>query len=78
MKACTDIVKTNVGGFLGKGFFKNWQNSQENTCVAVSFLIKLQVSGLELYQKRDSNRERLFYRTLTSSCSLKEALKISC
>ena len=25
------------------------QNSQENTCVRVSFLIKLQVSGLQLY-----------------------------
>ena len=71
MKAYTDIVKTNVGGFLGKGFFKNLQNSQENTCVAVSFLIKLQVSGLELYQKRDSNRERLFYRTLPVAVPLK-------
>ena len=28
------------------------QNSQENTCARVSFLIKLQASGLQLYQKR--------------------------
>ena len=30
------------------------QNSQENTFTRVSFLIKLQVSGLELYLIRDS------------------------
>ena len=30
------------------------QNSQENTCVRVSFLIKLQALGLQLYLKRDS------------------------
>ena len=30
------------------------QNSQENTCVGVSFLIKLQALGLQLYLKRDS------------------------
>ena len=30
------------------------QNSQENTCVGVSFLIKLQGSGLQLYKKGDS------------------------
>ena len=28
------------------------QNSQENTCVRISFLIKLQVSGLQLYLKK--------------------------
>ena len=30
------------------------QHSQENTCARVSFLIKLQAWGLQLYQKRDS------------------------
>ena len=29
-------------------------NSQGNTCARVSFLIKLQALGLQLYQKRDS------------------------
>ena len=38
-----------------KGFLKKFRNSQENTCAGVSFLIKLQTSGLQLYQKRDSN-----------------------
>ena len=32
-------------------FLKISQNSQENTCARVSFLIKLQASGLQLYQK---------------------------
>ena len=27
----------------------------ENSCVGVSFLIKLHASGLQLYQKRDSD-----------------------
>ena len=31
------------------------QNSQENTCAEVSFLINLQVTSLKLYLKRDSN-----------------------
>ena len=30
-------------------FLENLQNSQENTCARVSFLIKLQASGLQLY-----------------------------
>ena len=36
-------------------FLKISQNLQENTFVGVFFLIKLQASGLKLYQKRDSN-----------------------
>ena len=32
-----------------KVFLEISQNSQENTCARVSFLIKLQVSGLQLY-----------------------------
>ena len=36
-------------------FLKISQNSHENTCVGVSFLIKLLNSGQQLYSKRDSN-----------------------
>ena len=36
-----------------KVFLEISQNSQENTCARTSFLIKLQASGLQLYQKRD-------------------------
>ena len=34
-----------------KLFLENWQNPQENTCATVSFLIKFQDSGLQLYLK---------------------------
>ena len=34
---------------LKKVFLENLQNSQENTCARVSFLIKFQASGLQLY-----------------------------
>ena len=37
---------------MKKGFLEISQNSQENTCARVAFLIKLQ--GLQLYLKRDS------------------------
>ena len=41
------------GGILWKKMFlKIAQNSQEKTCARVYFLIKLQVSGLQLYLKR--------------------------
>ena len=54
-------------------FLEISQNSQENPCARVSFLIKLQASGLQLYYKRDSGtgiftwllwnfKEHLFYR----------------
>ena len=33
---------------IKKVFFEISQNSQENTCTRVSFLIKLQASGLQL------------------------------
>ena len=36
-------------------FLKILQNLQENICARVSFLIKLQASALQLYQKRDSD-----------------------
>ena len=35
-------------------FLKISQNSLENTCARVSFLIRFQASGLQLYLKRDS------------------------
>ena len=35
--------------FVKKVFLKISQNSQENTCVRVSFLLKLQASDLQLY-----------------------------
>ena len=38
-----------------KVFVKLSQNSQENTCVEVSFLINVQAWGLQLYLKRDSD-----------------------
>ena len=42
-------------GILSKKLFlKILQISQENNCARVSFLIKLQASGLQLYYKRDS------------------------
>ena len=60
-------------------FLEISQNSQENTCVRASFLIKLQALGLQLYYKRDSDTgvflwilrnfwEHLFYRTSPEDC----------
>ena len=34
---------------IKKGALKNFENSQENTCARVSFLIKLQASEMQLY-----------------------------
>ena len=34
-----------------KVFLEIWQDSQENTCARVSFLIKLEGSGLPLFEK---------------------------
>ena len=62
-----------------KLLFQISQNSQENTCVGVSFLIKLQVWGLHKYWKRNfiigvffrilqNFLEQLFYRTPTINC----------
>ena len=62
-------------------FLKISQISQKHTCTECSFLIKLQASGLQLYQKRDSVRvaflwtlwnfqEQLFYRTPPVDASL--------
>ena len=37
------------GALSKKVFLENSQNSTENTCARVSFLIKLQAIGLQLY-----------------------------
>ena len=43
-----------TGVLCKKVFLEISQYSPENTCAKVSFLIKLQPSGVQLYQKRDS------------------------
>ena len=44
------MAETAIGGvLLEKVFLQISQNSQENTCVRVSILIKLRASGLQLY-----------------------------
>ena len=49
-----EITESATGGVLCKNLLlKISEYSQENTCVKVSFLTKLQ--SLQLYQKRDSN-----------------------
>ena len=45
-------------------FLENSQNSQENTCARVSFLIKLQASGLQLYQKRNYGKDEHLFRNV--------------
>ena len=61
-------------------FLKTSQNSQESTCFGVSFLIKIQAGGLQLYWKIDSNTgvflwilrnfyEHLFYKTPQAAAS---------
>ena len=68
------------GGFYKKVFLKIWQNLLENTCARVSFLINLQVSGLQLYWKKTLAQvlcyefkkkfeEHLFYKTLPVAAS---------
>ena len=63
-----------------KVFLKVLQISQKNTCTSASFLITLQASGLQLYEKRDSGTcvflwilrhflEQLFYRTPLDDCT---------
>ena len=43
------VQKQPVEVFCEKVFLEISQNSQENTCATVSFLIKLQAWGLQLY-----------------------------
>ena len=75
--ACPEAA---TGGVLKEKMFLGIsQNSQENTCTRDSFWIKLQISGLQLYYKRDSGigallwflrnfSEQLFYRTSPGDC----------
>ena len=60
-------------------FLKILQNSQENTCAKVSFLIKLQAPNLQFYLKKDSSAgvfpwilrdfyKYLFCRTYANDC----------
>ena len=51
---CATYRRSHLEVFCKKVFLKIPQNSQENTCARVSFLMKLQASGLQLYEKRDS------------------------
>ena len=47
-------VASTRGLLWRKVFLEISHNLQENTCARVSFLIKLQASGLQPYQKRNS------------------------
>ena len=40
--------------FVKNGILKDFAKLQVNTCVEVSFLIKLQASGLQFYQRKNS------------------------
>ena len=46
--------KRYTGNSRPEVFLEITQNAQENTCVRVSFLIKLQASDRKLYQKKDT------------------------
>ena len=51
-------TEADIGGVMWKKLFlKNSQNPQENTCAGISILITLQVLGLQLYQKREFNKD---------------------
>ena len=53
MLAQTEAITRSV--LREKVFLNILQNSQKNTCTRVSFWIKLQASGLQLYQTSDSD-----------------------
>ena len=44
-----DVQKQQLEVFYQKGFLKISQNSQENTCARVCFLIELQASGSNFF-----------------------------
>ena len=50
------LWSSNLRSSIKKVFLKISQNSQEKTCVGVYILINLHTSGLQLYQKRDSEK----------------------
>ena len=55
--------------FVKKIFLEILQNSQENNCARVSFLLKLQASGTDVFQRILQNfLEHLFYRTSPGDC----------
>ena len=72
--------------FVNKVFLKISQNSQENTCARVSFLIKMQSWGLQLYSKRDSgtgtcefckiSKNTCSYRTPPKAASISPTFRI--
>ena len=55
IKCLAHIAEDMPRNSLQEVFCKNDVNSQENTCAKVSFLIKLHASGLQFYQKWDSD-----------------------
>ena len=59
MKLWHKLQKEEVVGkcSVKKMFLKVSQNSDENTCVRASSLIKLQASGLKIYFKKDSDKD---------------------
>ena len=58
-----EVTEAATRGVLSKNvFLEISQNSQEKSCARVSFLIKLQVSGVFLWVSRNF-LEQLFYRT---------------
>ena len=72
--------------FVKRVFLKISQNSQENSCARVSFPIKLQASGLQLYLKRDSgigvsfefckiSKNTFSYRTSLVTASVSNTVK---
>ena len=46
-----------------KVFLEIWQNSQENTCARVSFLMKLQVKA-SIFIKKETDTVVVFFRNL--------------
>ena len=53
-----NVPKQSHGGVLWKKLFlKSSQNLQQNTCVRVSFIKKLQTWGMQFYQKRDTDTD---------------------
>ena len=69
---CVQYVQKQPGEvFFTKGVLKNFANSQENTCVGVSFLIKLQALRLQhrcVPVKLAKFYEHLFWRTSADDC----------
>ena len=52
---------------IKKMFWENSQNSQENTCARVSFLMKLQGSAYNFIKKRDSGKGVFFWQPFSKN-----------